>query len=104
MTSSAIDTAPMNCANCQRPLRVRDHRVETWPGRIGPLYCSELCFDNAERATFQVASRCDFCGGRLGLGIHRYYRMRFCSEAHMRAYRWRLTEETQAKIRRLAFP
>ena len=56
----------------------------------------------AGQATFQLTRRCDFCRGRLGLIIHRYYRMRFCCEAHMRAYRQRLTDDTRAKIRRLA--
>jgi len=43
--------------------------------------------------------RCDFCRRRLGLIIHQYYRMRFCCEAHMRAYQQRLTDDTFVKIR-----
>ena len=102
MNSPSIDGAPMKCAHCQRPLPVQDNRVEAWRGRSGELYCSELCFENAEQAAFRFTRRCDFCGGSLGLIVHRYYRMHFCCEAHMGAYRRRLTEETRAKIWRLA--
>jgi hypothetical protein len=104
MTSSIINSVPMKCAHCRRPLPIWDSHVEGWRGRSGRLYCSELCAENAEQAAVQLARRCDFCGGRLGLVIHRYYRMRFCCEAHTRAYRRRLTEETRVKIRRLALP
>ena len=62
----------------------------------------ELCFEDAEPAAPQLTRRCDFCGGLLGLIIHRYYRMRFCCEAHMMAYCRRLTEETRTKIRHLS--
>ncbi len=98
MNSPSIDGAPMKCAHCQRPLPVQDNRVEAWRGRSGQLYCSELCLENAEQAAFRFTKRCDFCGGSLGLIVHRYYRMYFCCEAHMGAYRRRLTEETRAKI------
>jgi hypothetical protein len=102
MVSSAIDGASMRCPHCRQPLPTRDNRMEAWRGASGELYCSELCAEKAEQAARQLIRRCDFCGGRLGLMIHRYYRMRFCCEAHMRTYRQRLTEETRAKIRRLA--
>jgi hypothetical protein len=65
---------------------------------------SELCSTNAEHVAHHPTRKCDFCGGRLGLIIHRYYRMRFCCEDHMRAYGRRLSQETRAKIRRLALP
>jgi len=45
--------------------------------------------------------RCDYCGGYLWLIVYRYYRMRFCCKAHMKAYQQRLTMETRAKIRNL---
>ena len=45
--------------------------------------------------------RCDYCGGHLCLIVFRYYRMRFCYKAHMKAYQQRLTTETRAKIRDL---
>jgi hypothetical protein len=48
-----------------------------------------------------VKCRCDYCGGHLGLIVNRYYRMRFCCEGHMSAYKQRLTTETRAKIRQL---
>ena len=102
MTSVSIDVTPMKCAHCQQPFRVRDSRVEAWRDGRGQLYCSELCIENAEKVTVLPANRCDFCGGRLGLIVHRYYRMRFCCEIHMGAYRRRLTQATRAKIRRLA--
>lgn len=45
--------------------------------------------------------RCDHCRGPLGLIIHRYWRMRFCSAACKAAYQQRLNDNTKAKIRRL---
>ena len=34
--------------------------------------------------------RCDHCCGSLGLIIHRYWRMRFCSANCLQAYQYRL--------------
>jgi len=45
--------------------------------------------------------RCDHCRKELGLPVHRYWRMRFCSSACMTAYQQRLGEITKMKIRRL---
>jgi hypothetical protein len=45
--------------------------------------------------------RCDHCRGNLGVVVHRYWRMRFCSPACRCAYERRLNEDTKAKIRRL---
>jgi hypothetical protein len=45
--------------------------------------------------------RCDHCREELGLGIHFYWRMQFCSSACMTAYQQRLAPETKAKICRL---
>jgi hypothetical protein len=45
--------------------------------------------------------RCDHCRGSLGLIIHRYWHMRFCSASCMQTYQHRLNEDTKAKIRRL---
>jgi hypothetical protein len=44
--------------------------------------------------------RCDYCGGHLWLTVYRYYRMRFCCKAHMKAYQQRLTMQTRTKIRK----
>ena len=41
---------------------------------------------------------CDHCRGKLKLGVHRYWRMRFCSSACMNAYQQRLSTHTQRKI------
>jgi hypothetical protein len=65
---------------------------------------SEPYSANAQPAARHPSRKCDFCGGSLGLIIHRYYRMRFCCEAHVGAYGRRLSQETRAKIRRLALP
>jgi hypothetical protein len=65
----------------------------------GQTDCEIWVKQNAKQA--RRTRKCDFCGGRLGLIIHRYYRMRFCCEAHMSGYHQRLTEETRAKIRLL---
>jgi hypothetical protein len=45
--------------------------------------------------------RCDHCRKHLGLVVHRYWHMRFCSAACAQAYERRLNDETKAKIRRL---
>jgi hypothetical protein len=50
-----------------------------------------------------TAHKCDHCRGPLGLFVHRYWLMRFCSKAHKTAYQRRLAEETRAKIRHLAY-
>jgi hypothetical protein len=47
--------------------------------------------------------KCDYCRGPLGLVTSRYWRMRFCSKAHKKAYQSRLAEMTRAKIRHLAY-
>ena len=46
--------------------------------------------------------RCDYCRGKFGLIVHRYWRMRFCSAVCAQAYEQRLHDETKAKIRDLA--
>lgn len=48
-----------------------------------------------------MTMRCDYCRGKFGLVVHRYWRMRFCCEACARAYQQRLHDDTKAKIRRL---
>jgi hypothetical protein len=45
--------------------------------------------------------RCDHCRKPLGLMVHRYWRMRFCSAACLRAYQSRLNELTMIKIAHL---
>lgn len=42
--------------------------------------------------------RCDHCRRRLGLLVHRYWHMRFCSAACLQDYQQRLHDETRAKI------
>lgn len=44
---------------------------------------------------------CDHCRGKLGVLVHRYWHMRFCSAACLQAYEARLLDETRAKIHRL---
>jgi hypothetical protein len=58
------------------------------PGRCDPLV--PVC-----------TLRCDQCRNGLGLRVHRYWHMRFCSPACMTAYKQRLNDETRVKIRRL---
>lgn len=53
-------------------------------------------------AESQPTIRCDHCRKTLGLIIHRYWRMRFCSAKCLDAYQRRLEEVTKAKIKRLA--
>jgi hypothetical protein len=44
--------------------------------------------------------RCDYCCGKLGLMVHRYWHMRFCSSACTQSYEQRL-DETKARMCRL---
>jgi hypothetical protein len=48
--------------------------------------------------------RCDHCRRELDFGVHRYWRMQFCSSACMTAYQQRLAPETKVKICRLDVP
>ena len=48
-----------------------------------------------------TAHKCDYCRGPVGPVAPRYWRMRFCSKAHKKAYQRRLTDGTRAKIRHL---
>jgi hypothetical protein len=45
--------------------------------------------------------RCDHCRGPLGLMVHRYWRMRFCSAGCVQAYQRRLQNDTKDKIAKL---
>jgi hypothetical protein len=45
--------------------------------------------------------RCDHCRQKLGSKMHRYWQMRFCSQACADAYSDRLTDATRLKIRLL---
>ena len=45
--------------------------------------------------------RRDHCRRELAFGVHRYWRMQFCSSACMTAYWQRLAPETKAKVCRL---
>jgi hypothetical protein len=47
--------------------------------------------------------RCNHCGGRLGLIVHRNWMLRFCSKACKKAYEHKLAEQHRAKGRYLAF-
>ena len=47
--------------------------------------------------------RCDHCRKQLGLIVHRYWHMRFCSTVCMKSYQHRLGDETKMKIGRLDF-
>jgi hypothetical protein len=42
--------------------------------------------------------RCDYCRGKLGLMVRRYWHMRFCSTACAQGYEQRL-DETRAMMR-----
>lgn len=47
-----------------------------------------------------MKAHCDFCRGGLGLIVHRYWYMRFCSSACVQGYEQRRDEAT-VKIRGL---
>jgi hypothetical protein len=41
---------------------------------------------------------CDHCREKLGLQVHRYWRMRFCCAVCVNAYQRRLSQDAQRKI------
>jgi hypothetical protein len=43
---------------------------------------------------------CDYCRGKLGLIVHRYWQMRFCSSSCTQRYEQR-RDEMKSKMRRL---
>lgn len=45
---------------------------------------------------------CDYCRGKFGLMVHRYWHLRFCSSACAQGYERRL-DEIKARIRRLNY-
>ena len=48
---------------------------------------------------------CDYCGGKLGLIIHRKWRWRFCKLACKKAHEHRQREELQRRRRcRIRYP
>jgi len=47
-----------------------------------------------------MKGRCDYCCRKLGLMVHRYWHMRFCSSACAQNYEQRL-DEAKARMRRL---
>jgi hypothetical protein len=49
-----------------------------------------------------MKAHCDYCRGKLGLLVHRYWHMRFCSSACVQGYVRRL-DETKSRIRRLNY-
>jgi hypothetical protein len=56
-------------------------------------------FSAAEKINEASSSLCcDHCRGKLKFGVHRYWRMRFCSAACMHAYQQRLSTHTHQKI------
>jgi hypothetical protein len=50
-----------------------------------------------------MKTRCDFCGGRLGLISHRKGTLRFCRKAHRDAYEQRQRLNWEAEARRKTF-
>lgn len=47
--------------------------------------------------------RCAYCGGGLGLISWRRWSLRFCSQAHKKAYEHREREEREKRIKWFAF-
>jgi hypothetical protein len=50
-----------------------------------------------------MSLKCDYCRSNLGLGVHRYWQMRFCSTVCVESYQRRLDEDTRVKIQHLDF-
>ena len=48
-----------------------------------------------------MTTKCDHCRRLLGLNVHRYWRMLFCSADCVKAYQRRLDKVTLGKVRRL---
>ena len=70
------------------PIFLRIGHVKCWRGKDRRYYCCpehadfglEKAFASVERLGEEsVMRRCDYCGGKLGLIIHRKWRWRFCS-------------------------
>ena len=70
-------------------------------GLVMSAYSNTEAFELAARSNgLGRASvvRCDHCREQLGLSVHRYWHMQFCSSACMTAYQQRLSPETKVKI------
>jgi len=48
-----------------------------------------------------MSLRCDHCRRPLGVMVRRYWHMRFCSAACVRAYQRRLHDDTKQKIAKI---
>jgi hypothetical protein len=46
-----------------------------------------------------MMTKCDYCRRPLGLNVHRYWRMQFCSPDCIKAYKDRLDKVTIGKVR-----
>jgi len=82
--------------------------VSDWQGRLlepsmsAPSILSHFHFSAwREPVVFLPTLRCDHCRNELGLDVHRYWRMRFCSRVCVTAYQQRLAEITRIKTRNL---
>jgi hypothetical protein len=42
--------------------------------------------------------RCNYCGGQLGLIVHRRFTLRFCKKACKKAYEHKQDKERRAKL------
>jgi len=58
-------------------------------------------FDTQSNGLTSATLCCDYCRGKLGFRVHRYWHMRFCSMVCMNTYRQRLSPDTQQKITQL---
>ena len=75
-------------------MRGSDHRDA---GETSPASLSVMQLLRDEHRLIAIM----YCREELGLGIHLYWHMQFCSSACMTAYQQRLAPETKVKICRL---
>jgi hypothetical protein len=66
-------------------------------------YIMDVTFRGTGRSTRGNMRRCDYCGGRLGMIVHRNWMLRFCSKLCKKAYEHKAEEQRLAKQRHLAF-
>jgi hypothetical protein len=63
---------------------------------FGRLFMRTAAKPNGRSA---MTIKCDYCRGPLGVNVHRYWRMRYCSADCVTSYQRRLDEGTAGKIR-----
>jgi hypothetical protein len=103
-----INGAPQHCALCHAPFTIEDEHVKCWRGKDPAVLLlprarrfrpGESPYGRRARWGESVMRRCDYCGGKLGLIVHRRWRLRFCKPACKNAYELRLRKQIRHRRR-----